>query len=74
MTSITVFFHNGNQEVTFTDEVDKLFYTQLEDGHMRIMEALRLIPGSETGNFKTPRCIHIYPPGVWREVELDYGS
>ncbi len=70
MTEITVFFENG-WDRQFTDEPDRLFFTKLEDGHLRVMEKLRLIPGGHD-NWKRERTLHIYPPGLWREVAFDY--
>jgi len=73
MTSITVFFYSG-AERTLTDEEDRIFNFEVVDGHLRLSERLRLVPGSVNGNFKAARCTHVYPPGTWREVEIDYGS
>ena len=71
MASITVFFTTGS-ELTLEDETDKFFRYKVEDGHLTLTESCRRIPGKADGLFKDPRPIHVYPPGVWREVEVNY--
>lgn len=73
MAEITVFFTVGGVR-SWIDEPDRLFIVnQQADGHLRILEKRRVVPGGRD-NFLTPKTLHIYPPGTWSEVELDYGS
>lgn len=72
MTIIKVCFPVGHP-VNFIDGEDYVFNFEVVEGHLRVSESLRIIPGS-AGNFKAPRCIHVYAPGAWREVQVDYGS
>jgi len=70
MTTITVFLKEG--ERSFTDEDDRLFDYSVNDGHLRVTEACRRIPGKADGLFKNHRPLHVFPPGEWIEVEVEY--
>lgn len=69
-TIITVFFTTG-EEKNFTDEPKRKFDFVVTEGQCRIKE--QVLPSGGT-TWEPQRTIHVYPPGVWREVEVDYGS
>lgn len=69
MTTITLFLNEGYRD--FEDEKDRIFDCNVKENYLYISERVRLIPGTE-GNFKSPRMIHIFPPGTWKEIEVNY--
>jgi hypothetical protein len=76
MTSITVYLIDGEwgaEEREYTDSENKRFTFRVEDGHLSVMEILRLIP-DRSENWKKPRTIRVFPPGTWSEVSVHYGS
>ena len=70
MSGLTVFFPVG-KELTYEDTSDTVYKPMVVDGHLFVQETCRLIKGTD-GGFKSARTLHVFAPGVWREVENDY--
>lgn len=70
MSGLTVFFYD-NVDRVYIDEPDLIYTTTTNDGHLSVLETLRLIPGGQE-NWREPRTVVMFPPGQWREIQFDY--